>query len=189
MQSRTATEHQMAVLKRFFKGVGTTIHGAQTRDGEEGMAVVVGTVCQVSEHLAQKVVTELIEKTRLLPLPLLLLLPKPPSVACLWCDERQCFELKMPTNGIRRAFGRKGGRVRKQRAAAAGRVVFVSSSYADIALRTDGRKGGWRWRRGGRRQGNAWNCMTGSWARAARAEEKVVAHGLGQGEGGEAQDG
>jgi hypothetical protein len=71
----------------------------------------------------------------------------------------------MTTNGIRRAFGRRT-RVRKQRATDAGRVVFISSSYADIALGTDGRKGGWWWRRRGRRQGNARNCMTGSWARA-----------------------
>ena len=149
----------MPILESFFKNVGTTVHGAQTRDGEEGMTVVLGAVRQVSEHFAQNVVIELIEKTWLLLLHLLLLLllllPKPPRVASLWCDERQCFQLQMKTNGIRRAFRSIRDGNRKKRATVDGRVVMLSSSNADIALGTNGRKGGWWWRRWGRRQGNA----------------------------------
>ena len=63
------------------------------------MTVVLGTVCQVFEHFAQKVVIKLVEKTWLLLLPptppKLLLLPKPPRVATPWCDERQCLQLQM----------------------------------------------------------------------------------------------
>ncbi len=137
----------MAILECFFENVGTTVHGAQTRDGEEGLTVVLGTVCQMSKHFAPKIVVELIEKTWLLLL-LLLLLPKPPSVTSLRCDERQCFQLNMKTNGVRRSIsGPHGGK----RTAADARVVFVTSSYADIALGANGRKSRWWWRwRGGR---------------------------------------
>jgi hypothetical protein len=58
----------------------------------------LGTVRQVFEHFAQKVVIKLVEKTRLLlppTPPKLLLLPKPPRVASPWCDERQCLQLQM----------------------------------------------------------------------------------------------
>ena len=89
-----ATEHQIAILECFFKNVATAVHGAQARDGEEGMTVVLGTVCQVFEHFAQEVVIELVKKAwLLLLLLLLLLLPKPPRVASAWCDESQCFHL------------------------------------------------------------------------------------------------
>jgi hypothetical protein len=114
----------------------------------------------VCKHFAQKIVIEPVEKTwlllllllqfLLLLLLLLLLLPKPPRVTSQWCDESQCFQLQMKTNGVRRWIGGPHGC--GQTTAPDGRVVFVSSSYADIALGTNGRKSGWWRQRWSRRQ-------------------------------------
>ncbi len=131
----------MPIMERFFKSMSSAVCKTQTGRGDERLAAGFGTVGYKPEYVAKEIVIEQIEQRWLsLLLLLLLLLPKPPGITFLWCNKWQCFHLQMKTY-------RAGGAIilvqeHAQSARCNARVVFISSTYALIALGTRGGRGG-----------------------------------------------